>query len=131
MLFGASLKRAYERHMKGRLPLLIFPHEASLVLHFLHSSPLSSSCFLCLFFHSVILSFLSPSAFVLSPLFGFFFVGESRSCQIFKASPRALFLVHLRVLMSLEQHTQPTNLQRCPAGILHDGLMCLCCCCYC
>lgn len=103
-------------------------HSAFFVLHFFHPFPLSYD-FLCLvstaFSITVIFLFLSSSLLLSAffpPLLAFS-VGESYCCQIFKAAPCALFPLHLHALMSLEQHTEPTNLQTCLAGILHDGLM--------
>lgn len=96
-------------------PVISFVHN-HVMWAFFSLSPSCSpvSCFFCLFCHLAALSFLClslpPSAFV-SPLW-FLFVGESSSCQI-KASPPCFVLLHLHALMSLEQHTQPTNLQTC------------------
>lgn len=109
---------------------MLFLRLASPDLNLPRSFPLSSyspvSCFLLLFSHSVILHSLSsspPLPASVSPLsFGFLRGRVTLLSDLQGITPRFVPL-HLHALMSLEQHTQPTNLQTCPAGILHDVLM--------
>ncbi len=112
---------------KGDSPDLIFLHLASLVLHISYSFPLSLSSpvssFLCLFLSLRHFRHYIPLSAFVSPLS--LLCGRVTLSSDLQGITPHFVPVHLHALMSLEQHAQPTNLQTCLAGILHDGLLLL------